>query len=96
MLRILRTALAFNAATLSGLCSYPIDTVRRRLFMDVGAKVKAYNGTIDCFMKIAKNEGLPGLWKGAASNIARGFGATLVLVIYDDAKAWAMRTFLGH
>jgi len=96
LLRVARVALAFNAATISGLCSYPIDTIRRRLFMDVGAKVKTYNGTIDCGMKIIKTEGVAGLWKGAASNIARGLGATLVLVIYDDAKEWAVRTLYGH
>jgi len=83
--------MAFSAATFSGLCSYPIDTVRRRLFMDVGKKEKTYKGTFDCFFKIAKTEGVTGLWKGALSNIARGFGATLVLVIYDDAKAFAYR-----
>lgn len=53
-LRMGRLTLAFSAATVSGLCSYPIDTVRRRLFMDVGKKKKAYNGTVDCFMKIVK------------------------------------------
>ena len=44
--------MGFTAATLSGLCSYPIDTVRRRLFMDVGKKVKKYKGTMDTFTKI--------------------------------------------
>ena len=97
-LRFLRIALAFNAATLSGLCSYPIDTVRRRLFMDVGKKKKdkKYKGTIDCAVRVAKEEGVAGLWKGALSNVFRGMGATLVLVIYDDAKAWAERKIYGH
>jgi solute carrier family 25 (adenine nucleotide translocator) protein 4/5/6/31 len=36
LLRVVKTAMAFSAATFSGLCSYPIDTVRRRLFLDVG------------------------------------------------------------
>ena len=57
--------------------------------MDVGAKKPKYNGTFDCFLKVTKQEGITGLWKGAGANIARGFGATLVLVIYDDAKKWA-------
>lgn len=95
-LRVLKTAMAFSAATVSGLCSYPIDTVRRRLFMDVGKKEKTYKGTMDCFRKIVAQEGLKGLWKGALSNIARGFGATLVLVIYDDAKAFAYSKYGGH
>ena len=90
-MRVARTALAFNAATISGLISYPIDTIRRRMFMDVGKKVPKYNGTFDCARKICAEEGVPALWKGALSNVARGFGATLVLVIYDDFKAWAYK-----
>lgn len=88
--------MAFTAATVSGLCSYPIDTIRRRLFVDVGKKKKMYNGTLDCFQKIARTEGVAGLWAGALSNVARGFGATLVLVIYDDFKAWATKAFGKH
>jgi solute carrier family 25 (adenine nucleotide translocator) protein 4/5/6/31 len=40
--------------------SYPLDTVRRRLMMQSGRKGKdgkkevLYNGTIDCFKKIAE------------------------------------------
>ena len=55
-----------------------------------------YNGTLDCFQKIARTEGVAGLWAGALSNVARGFGATLVLVIYDDFKAWATKAFGKH
>jgi solute carrier family 25 (adenine nucleotide translocator) protein 4/5/6/31 len=64
--------------------------------MDVGKKKKKYNGTLDCLVKVTKNEGVTGLWKGALSNVFRGMGATLVLVIYDDAKAWAEKKILGH
>jgi len=54
--------------------------------MDVGKAKKEFNGTADCFNKILKNEGTAGLFRGAGANVARSLGATLVLVIYDDAK----------
>jgi len=68
----------------SGLLSYPLDTVRRRLMMQSGRKDVMYTGTLDCFAKIAKNEGGKAFFKGALSNIFRGAGASLVLVLYDE------------
>ena len=43
-----------------------------------------YNGTIDCFIKITKKEGIKAFFKGALSNVFRGIGASLVLVLYDE------------
>jgi len=68
----------------SGLVSYPLDTVRRRLMMQSGRADVMYTGTIDCFVKIAKNEGSKAFFKGALSNIIRGAGGSLVLVLYDE------------
>jgi len=75
---------------LSGLASYPLDTVRRRLMMQSGrAKGEVmYTGTLDCFAKIAKNEGPKAFFKGALSNIIRGAGGSLVLVMYDELQAY--------
>jgi len=48
-----------NVTAIAGLLSYPLDTVRRRLMMQSGRKTAdgkkevLYNGTIDCFRKIA-------------------------------------------
>jgi len=72
-----------NAA---GILSYPFDTIRRRLMMQSGAKEKLYNGTIDCFVKVAKNEGMSAFFKGAFSNVLRGMGGAIVLVMYDELK----------
>jgi len=69
---------------LSGLMSYPLDTVRRRLMMQSGRKELLYNGTMDCFRKIYQKEGGRAFFKGALSNIFRGMGASLVLVLYDE------------
>jgi solute carrier family 25 (adenine nucleotide translocator) protein 4/5/6/31 len=68
----------------SGLFSYPLDTVRRRLMMQSGRKDVMYTGTMDCVRKIYQKEGGKAFFKGALSNILRGMGASLVLVLYDE------------
>merc|ERR1712167_291522 len=75
---------ATNAA---GVLSYPFDTIRRRLMMQSGAKEKMYSGTVDAFVKIMKNEGPSAMFKGAFSNVLRGVGGAVVLVLYDEIKA---------
>ena len=54
--------------------------------MDTGRKNKLYKGSWDCFNKMVKEEGIKGLFKGSLSNILKGVGASLVLVLYDDLK----------
>jgi len=51
-----------------------------------GKKEVLYNGTLDCFVKIAKNEGRKAFFKGAGSNVLRGMGASVVLVMYDELQ----------
>merc|ERR1712126_210771 len=74
--------------TVSGIISYPFDTVRRRLMMQSGRKggEVMYKGTLDCWKKIAKNEGGGAFFKGAFSNVLRGTGGALVLVMYDEIQ----------
>merc|ERR1712232_791345 len=76
------------AVTASGLVAYPFDTVRRRLQMqsDKPVEERIYKGTIDCGIKILKDEGPAGMFKGALANIFRGVGASLVLVLYGEIK----------
>jgi len=72
----------------AGYASYPFDTVRRRLQMQ-SEKPQAewvYKGTLDCFKKIAAEEGVPALFKGAGANALRTVGSAMVLVIYDQMK----------
>ena len=83
-LRVFKFIIANGVTTVSGICSYPIDTVRRRMQMDVGKKKRTYKGSLHCFGKILKDEGMNGLFKGCLSNVFRGVGASLVLVLYDD------------
>jgi len=74
--------------TVSGITSYPFDTVRRRLMMQSGRKGGdiMYTGTLDAWRKIAKQEGPKAFFKGAFSNVLRGTGGALVLVFYDELK----------
>lgn len=72
----------------AGVVSYPLDTVRRRLMMDSGRAEKMYNGTMDCFVKINKNEGTKAFFKGSLSNVLRGTGGALVLVFYSKIEAY--------
>jgi len=81
---LLKFLMAQVVTAVSGLMSYPLDTVRRRLMMQSGRKDLLYHGTLDCFRKIHQKEGGRAFFKGALSNIFRGMGASLVLVLYDE------------
>jgi solute carrier family 25 (adenine nucleotide translocator) protein 4/5/6/31 len=80
-------AIAQTVTTVAGIVSYPFDTVRRRMMMQSGRADKMYKNTIDCWVKIAKTEGRNAFFKGAFSNVLRGTGGALVLVLYDEIKA---------
>jgi len=74
----------------AGVLSYPLDTVRRRLMMQsgrTGADIQ-YTGTMDCFKKIAAQEGPLAFFKGSLSNVIRGTGGALVLVFDSKIKAY--------
>merc|ERR1712142_341093 len=72
----------------AGIVSYPFDTVRRRMMMQSGRAKEdlMYKGTVDCWKKIYANEGGSAFFKGAFSNVLRGTGGALVLVLYDESK----------
>ncbi|CAG2114111.1 unnamed protein product [Medioppia subpectinata] len=74
--------------TVSGIISYPFDTVRRRMMMQSGVakNERMYKNTIHCWGKIAKTEGSKAFFKGALSNVFRGTGGAFVLVLYDEIK----------
>nr|AKN21598.1 slc25a-30 [Schmidtea mediterranea] len=78
-------ALGYGVTVTSGLISYPIDTIRRRMMMTSGQAVK-YKGSIDCTVQIMKNEGFMALMKGAGANILRGVAGAGVLAGFDKFK----------
>jgi len=81
-------AIAQTVTTVAGIVSYPFDTVRRRMMMQSGRADKMYKNTIDCWKKIAATEGTNAFFKGAFSNVLRGTGGALVLVLYDEIKTF--------
>jgi len=85
---IISWAIAQTVTTISGIISYPFDTVRRRMMMQSGRKGGdiMYKNTIDCWKKIAAQEGSGAFFKGAFSNVLRGTGGALVLVMYDEIQ----------
>jgi len=82
---LLSFALGYTVTVSSGLLSYPIDTIRRRMMMTSGQAVK-YKGSIDCGMQIIKSEGFMSLMKGAGANILRGVAGAGVLAGFDKFK----------
>jgi solute carrier family 25 (adenine nucleotide translocator) protein 4/5/6/31 len=79
-------AVAQTVTAAAGICSYPFDTVRRRLMMQAGGDKRVYNGTLDAWGKIYRTEGFKSFFKGAWSNVLRGAGGALVLIMYDELK----------
>jgi len=79
-------AIAQTVTTVAGIVSYPFDTVRRRMMMQSGRSDKMYKNTMDCWGKIYRTEGGNAFFKGAFSNVLRGTGGALVLVLYDEIK----------
>jgi len=78
-------ALGWAVTIVSGLLSYPLDTVRRRMMMTSGAAVK-YKSSFDCLIQVTKNEGAMSLMKGAGANILRGVAGAGVLAGVDAIK----------
>jgi len=79
---LLSFGLGYTVTVVSGLLSYPVDTIRRRMMMTSGQAEK-YNGSVDCFLKIVKKEGFMSLMKGAGANILRGIAGAGVLSGFD-------------
>jgi len=76
-------AVGYAVTVASGLISYPLDTIRRRMMMTSGESVK-YKGSVDCAVQILKNEGVTSFFRGAGANILRGIAGAGVLVGFDE------------
>jgi len=73
--------------SIAGIISYPLDTVRRRMMMQSGTGKVTYKNSFDCFGQLVKNEGAKAFFHGGFSNIIRGTGGALVLVLYSEIQA---------
>jgi solute carrier family 25 (adenine nucleotide translocator) protein 4/5/6/31 len=68
----------------AGIFCYPLDTIRRRVMVQSGEKIKAYNGAWDCSIKVYQQENIKGFYKGFGTNAIRTCGSSVVLVLYDE------------
>lgn len=82
---VMSFGLGYVVTISSGLVSYPIDTIRRRMMMTSGEGVK-YKGSIDCALQIFRKEGAMSFMKGAGANILRGVAGAGVLAGFDKFK----------
>jgi solute carrier family 25 (mitochondrial adenine nucleotide translocator), member 4/5/6/31 len=77
---------AQGVTSVAGIISYPLDTVRRRMMMQSGTGKVTYKNSFDCFAQLVKNEGAKAFFHGGFSNIIRGTGGALVLVLYGEIQ----------
>jgi len=82
---VISFVLGYGVTVSAGLCSYPIDTIRRRMMMTSGEAVK-YSGSVDCTVQVLRNEGVTSFFKGAGANILRGMAGAGVLAGFDKFK----------
>ncbi|PWN41246.1 mitochondrial carrier [Ceraceosorus guamensis] len=79
-------ALGWVVTTGSGLASYPLDTIRRRMMMTSGGTGPHYKNMLHAGSEIVKAEGVKSLFKGAGANILRGIAGAGVLSGYDKLQ----------
>lgn len=74
-----------TAGTVAVTLSYPTDLVKRRLQMKALNGMKSYNGIVDCVIRIGKEEGIQGYYKGLM--------ACYIKVIPSTAIAFSTNSF---
>ena len=79
-----------TVTAIAGLTSHPFDTFRCRMMMQSGRKGidVMYTGMLDCWRKIAGDEGGKAFFKGAWSSVLRGMDGAFVLVLYGEIKKY--------
>lgn len=91
---VIKYVVAQTVTALAGIASYPLDTIRRRMMMQSGRGEVLYTGSIDCGRKIYQKEGgFKPFFKGALSNVFRGVGGALVLVLYEEVQNFIEKKF---
>jgi len=74
--------LGFGVTIGAGLCAYPFDTVRQRMMMTSGEKIK-YKNPLNAFSVIVRNEGISSLFRAASIPIMKAILGALMLAGYD-------------
>ncbi|KAK8362281.1 hypothetical protein V6Z11_A03G093900 [Gossypium hirsutum] len=82
--------LGWSITTVSGVCAYPFDTVRRRMMLTSGQS-KKYRSAIHAFREIVHFEGFSALFRGVTANMLLGVAGAGVLAGYDQLHRVAHR-----
>lgn len=61
------------AGVVSWITCYPLDVIKTRLQAQSESTPLRYNGIVDCFRRIVKEEGHKVLWRGLGTAVARAF-----------------------
>lgn len=81
---ITRTALAAATTYAAASLTYPLDIIRKRLIVDVGAERKQYHGSFKAAVaRIYAAEGIKGFYRFYAYDMVFRLGGGLLLVGYD-------------
>ncbi|KAL1820147.1 hypothetical protein DCAR_0416455 [Daucus carota subsp. sativus] len=75
--------LGWSITTVSGVCAYPFDTVRRRMMLTSGQPIK-YRNPLHAFREIVRLEGFSALFRGVSANMLLGVAGAGVLAGYDQ------------
>ncbi|EFC36475.1 mitochondrial ADP/ATP-transporter [Naegleria gruberi] len=65
------------------LICYPLETVERKLQVQADKKEKTFSGTLDCFQKTYKEEGISGFFRGWKISIATSLAISGGFILYD-------------
>ena len=87
---LVRLLIAQGVTVASGFISYPWDTVTRRMMMESGRSERNYKGSLNCFYRMAREEGIRSFFNGFVPNILRCVGGSLVLVVYDELQTFCI------
>lgn len=75
--------LGWSVTTVSGLCAYPFDTLRRRMMLTSGQPLK-YRNSMHALREIICLEGFTALFRGVTANMLLGVAGAGVLAGYDQ------------
>jgi solute carrier family 25 (adenine nucleotide translocator) protein 4/5/6/31 len=82
--------LGWSVTTVSGVCAYPFDTLRRRMMLTSGQPTK-YRNALHAFHEIVYLEGFRALFRGVTANMLVGVAGAGVLAGYDQLQGLAYR-----
>ncbi|XP_026275625.1 mitochondrial folate transporter/carrier [Frankliniella occidentalis] len=79
---------AAEAGILTLFLTNPLWVVKTRLCTQYGNEKPLYSGMIDCFNKIYKAEGIPGMYKGLVPGMIGVSHGAIQFMVYEEMKNW--------